>query len=102
MTDRSLKLVLVSTPIGWVGSGAGGGVELTLSSLVQGLGQRGHQITMIAPRGSSLPEVTGSIQLVEVSGSISRVGNTPCECSCSHSSDGCVAGHARGGSAPSC
>lgn len=69
MTDRPLRLVLVSTPIGWVGSGAGGGVELTLSSLVQGLGQRGHQITMIAPRGSSLPEdCTGSIQLVEVSG----------------------------------
>ncbi|WP_413442324.1 glycosyltransferase family 4 protein [Synechococcus sp. MIT S1220] len=70
MTDRSLRLVLVSTPIGWVGSGAGGGVELTLSSLVQGLAQQGHQLTLIAPRGSSLPKgcSTLSIKLVEVAG----------------------------------
>ena len=32
-----MKIVLVSTPIGFLGSGKGGGVELTLNSLVSGL-----------------------------------------------------------------
>mgnify|MGYP007045154579 CR=1 FL=1 len=34
MTSRPLDLILVSTPIGVLGSGKGGGVELTLSSLL--------------------------------------------------------------------
>ena len=37
MAHRCLHLVLISTPIGALGSGRGGGVELTLRSLVQGL-----------------------------------------------------------------
>ena len=37
MTDRPLTLVLVSTPVGQLGSGRGGGVELTLGSLVRAL-----------------------------------------------------------------
>ena len=69
MTGRCLRLILISTPIGWIGSGSGGGVELTLSSLVQGLEQLGHRLTLIAPRGSSLPEgCNGSVRLVEVTG----------------------------------
>ena len=32
-----MHIVLISTPIGFLGSGKGGGVELTLNSLVSGL-----------------------------------------------------------------
>ena len=37
MKNNELELVLVSTPIGYLGSGRGGGVELTLCSLMKGL-----------------------------------------------------------------
>ena len=44
MSNTPLHLVLVSTPIGHLGSGRGGGVELTLTSLLRGLAARGHRI----------------------------------------------------------
>lgn len=49
-----LSLLVVSTPVGTLGSGAGGGVELTLESLVAGLLGRGHQLTVLAAEGSRL------------------------------------------------
>lgn len=67
-TERPLHLVLVSTPLGCLGSGRGGGVELTLTSLVQGLQKRGHRLTLVAPRGSKLPFDCSGIALVEVDG----------------------------------
>ncbi len=45
-------MLLVSTPVGPLGSGIGGGVELTLHNLVFGLGQAGHHIEVVAPSGS--------------------------------------------------
>ena len=45
----------VSTPIGYLGSGKGGGVELTIVSLIKGLISLGHKIILIAPKGSKLP-----------------------------------------------
>ena len=68
MNGASLRLVLVSTPIGYLGSGGGGGVELTLMSLVQGLLARGHQLTVVAPQGSVLPRGCGGVRLVQVPG----------------------------------
>jgi UDP-glucose:tetrahydrobiopterin glucosyltransferase len=50
-----MKLLVVSTPTGPLGSGRGGGVELTLAALVAGLLQRGHALTVLAPEGSRLP-----------------------------------------------
>ncbi len=47
-----LRIVVVSTPVGPLGSGVGGGVELTLHSLVLGLSQRGHHVEVVAPAGS--------------------------------------------------
>ena len=55
MINKQLKLILVSTPIGYLGSGKGGGVELTIISLIKGLILLGHKITLIAPKGSKLP-----------------------------------------------
>ena len=68
MSERALSLVLLSTPIGCLGSGRGGGVELTLISLVQGLINRGHRLTLVAPRGSQLPDACSSVELVLVDG----------------------------------
>ena len=49
-----MRIVLISTPIGFLGSGRGGGVELTLNSLVSGLLNLGHSVDVIAPRDSTL------------------------------------------------
>ena len=49
-----MHIVLISTPIGFLGSGKGGGVELTLNSLVSGLLSLGHSVEVIAPVNSKL------------------------------------------------
>ncbi len=49
-----MRIVLISTPIGYIGSGKGGGVELTVNSLVSGLLSLGHSVDVVAPRNSKL------------------------------------------------
>ena len=49
------KLLFLSTPVGALSSGIGGGVELTIYNLVQEMQARGYQIKVIAPEGSTLP-----------------------------------------------
>ncbi len=49
---QRLRVVIVSTPVGPLGSGIGGGVELTLHSLVYGLSGLGHSVEVVAPAGS--------------------------------------------------
>ncbi len=66
--DRPLRLLLLSTPVGPLGSGLGGGVELTLKNLATALLQQGHQMTIVAPQGSVLPgfalvEAPGNLQV---------------------------------------
>src|SRR3954447_11494045 len=46
------RILIISTPVGPLGSGTGGGVELTLHSLVLGLSGRGHHVEVLAPAGS--------------------------------------------------
>ncbi len=48
----SQRVLIISTPVGPLGSGTGGGVELTLHSLVLGLTGRGHSVEVLAPEGS--------------------------------------------------
>ncbi len=50
-----MRILVVSTPMGPLGSGRGGGVELTACSLVAGLLERGHGVTVLAAEGSQLP-----------------------------------------------
>jgi len=50
-----MRLLVVSTPVGALGSGRGGGVEITATGLVAALLHRGHQVTMLAGEGSRLP-----------------------------------------------
>ena len=68
MNPKSLKLVLVSTPIGYLGSGKGGGVEVTLVSLIKGLVSLGHEIVLIAPEGSFLSNEFIDVEIKYVSG----------------------------------
>lgn len=62
------KLLFMSTPIGSLGSGLGGGVELTLYNLATEMLRRGHQLEIVAPQGSissSLPikQIPGELQI---------------------------------------
>ncbi len=58
-----MKLLVVASPLGPLGSGAGGGVELTLANLVAGLLQRGHRVTVLAAEGSALPADAAAAEL---------------------------------------
>tara|TARA_B100000700_G_scaffold329069_1_gene449147 strand:- start:1819 stop:2934 length:1116 start_codon:yes stop_codon:yes gene_type:complete len=66
--NKQLKLILVSTPIGYLGSGKGGGVELTIISLIKGLILLGHKIILIAPKGSKLPFESKDLEIRLVEG----------------------------------
>jgi UDP-glucose:tetrahydrobiopterin glucosyltransferase len=61
-----LKLLLLSTPVGYLSSGQGGGVELTVLNLAHELQKKNHQITIIAPRKSYIP----NIKIIEIDGNL--------------------------------
>jgi UDP-glucose:tetrahydrobiopterin glucosyltransferase len=63
-----MRILIVSTPVGTLGSGRGGGVELTAINLVAGLLTRGHQVTLLAPSGSVLPPSCAQAELLSVNG----------------------------------
>ena len=63
-----MNVLVVSTPVGSLGSGRGGGVERTLASLVRGLLARGHSLTVLAGSGSQLPSGCEQAQLWTASG----------------------------------
>jgi UDP-glucose:tetrahydrobiopterin glucosyltransferase len=66
---RSLKILFVSTSVGALSTGLGGGVELTLKNLAIALFAKGHSITVVAPEGSklegfSIVEIPGNLQVI--------------------------------------
>ena len=63
-----MHIVLISTPLGFLGSGRGGGVELTLNSLVSGLLSSGHKVDVIAPKNSKLHKSNEKAKLYFVEG----------------------------------
>jgi len=63
-----MRVVLISTPIGFLGSGKGGGVELTLNSLVSGLLSLGHSVEVVAPKNSELYQGNEKAKLYFVEG----------------------------------
>ena len=65
MTTRK-KLLFISTPVGVLGTGQGGGVELTVQNVAQELQKRGHQIEVVAPTGSVLK----GIRVIEIAGNL--------------------------------
>ena len=46
------SVLVMSTPVGPIGSGIGGGVEITLRGIAAGLTARGHHVEVVAPAGS--------------------------------------------------
>ena len=62
-----MHVVIISTPIGFLGSGKGGGVELTLNSLVSGLVSLGNYVDVVAPKYSELNEsdMKAKLHLIE-------------------------------------
>lgn len=50
---RPLRVLVLSTPVGAIGSGTGGGVEVTLRGIATSLVARGHHVEVVAPVGSS-------------------------------------------------
>ncbi len=63
-----MRLIIISTSIGFLGSGRGGGVELTLNSLVNGLLKQNHLVNVIAPLNSKLSESCVFANLFTVNG----------------------------------
>jgi UDP-glucose:tetrahydrobiopterin glucosyltransferase len=62
-----LRLLLMSTSVGALGSGLGGGVELTVKNLAIEMRRRGHEIHLVAPAGSelldfSIAQIPGNLQ----------------------------------------
>jgi UDP-glucose:tetrahydrobiopterin glucosyltransferase len=62
-----LQLLIMSTSVGALGTGLGGGVELTLRNLAIEMRQRGHGVHIVAPAGSELvdfpiTQIRGNLQ----------------------------------------
>jgi UDP-glucose:tetrahydrobiopterin glucosyltransferase len=62
-----LQLLLMSTSVGALGTGLGGGVELTMRNLAIEMRRRGHGIQLVAPTGSelldfSIAQISGNLQ----------------------------------------
>lgn len=58
----------MSTSVGALGSGRGGGVELTIQNLASELQRRGHRLQIVAPSGSVVKdvvvrEIAGNLQI---------------------------------------
>jgi UDP-glucose:tetrahydrobiopterin glucosyltransferase len=58
-----LNILVVSTPVGSIGSGKAGGVELTIKNIVNNLSARGHGIDVVAPVGSEI--ICRDLHLIE-------------------------------------
>ncbi|MEL6385630.1 MAG: glycosyltransferase family 4 protein [Cyanobacteria bacterium J06626_18] len=63
MVTSAYRLLVLSTPVGPLGSGLGGGVELFVKNATQGLQKRGHHLTVVAPEGSVLKTCDRLIQI---------------------------------------
>jgi UDP-glucose:tetrahydrobiopterin glucosyltransferase len=66
-----LNILFLSTSVGPLGSGLGGGVELTLANLAKALQAKHHRITVVAPAGSTLAALAPHPPtLVEIPGTL--------------------------------
>jgi UDP-glucose:tetrahydrobiopterin glucosyltransferase len=72
VVNPCLNLLLVSTPVGPLGSGLGGGVELTLRNIAIALLKKHHKVTVLAPSDS----VLDGIPLVTVPGNLQTTAQT--------------------------
>ena len=68
----SLKILFVSTSVGPLGTGMGGGVELTLANLAKALQLRGHLVQTLAPAES----VGEGLDIIQVPGQLQSTAQT--------------------------
>lgn len=71
--------MLISTPVGPLGSGMGGGIELTVANLAKVLVQFGHQVTVVTPSGASLEALSlrsEDVELVQIPGELQPTAQT--------------------------
>lgn len=71
-STSSLTLMFLSTPVGALGSGLGGGVELTLYNMAQAMQQRGHRVQVVAPAGSEM----AGLSIVPIEGNLQTTAQT--------------------------
>lgn len=64
MNKKNYRLLFLSTPVGALGSGIGGGVELTLQNAAKALIDKGHEVKIVAPEGS----ITNVTELIQIAG----------------------------------
>jgi UDP-glucose:tetrahydrobiopterin glucosyltransferase len=64
MNKKNYRLLFLSTPVGALGSGIGGGVELTIQNAAKALIAKGHTVEIVAPEGS----VTDVTKLTQIAG----------------------------------
>jgi UDP-glucose:tetrahydrobiopterin glucosyltransferase len=67
-----MKLLLMSTSVGPLGSGLGGGIELTILNIVIELQRRGIKIDLVAPNGSELK----SSPIIQIPGELQTPAQT--------------------------
>lgn len=72
MNEKKYRLLFLSTPVGALGSGVGGGVELTLQNAAKALIARGHEVEIVAPEGS----VTEVTKLTQIAGTMQTSAQT--------------------------
>ncbi|HIK46155.1 MAG TPA: glycosyltransferase family 4 protein [Leptolyngbyaceae cyanobacterium M65_K2018_010] len=72
MTQAIRQFYFLSTPVGPLGSGLGGGVELTVLNLAEEFLRRGHRVKVVAPEGSQLREVP----VIEIAGQLQPTAHT--------------------------
>ena len=61
-----MKILILSTPVGALSSGIGGGVELTIYNLIQEMQLRNHFVTVVAPQNSHFAHAN----IVEIEGNL--------------------------------
>jgi UDP-glucose:tetrahydrobiopterin glucosyltransferase len=72
INPSSLKLLFLSTSVGPLGSGLGGGVELTLQNIAKELITRGHHLSIVAPKNSALAD----LPIVQIPGTLQGTAQT--------------------------
>ncbi|HEY9695288.1 MAG TPA: glycosyltransferase family 4 protein [Oculatellaceae cyanobacterium] len=71
-TNKSLNLLFISSPVGSLGSGMGGGVELTVKNIAEEMLRRGHSLKIVAPQGS----VLGTLPIIAIAGELQTSAQT--------------------------